>query len=94
MAPKHEPDASLRPPVKLALGAWYEGRDLAVYLPRRTLYKYRREILDATGIDVLLPRVSQPQSAQASLLSLDELRAKEVKEIPDSVQRSLFGARQ
>ena len=94
MAPKHEPDASLRPVVRLALRAWYDGSDLAVMLPRRTLYRYRCEILDATGIDVMLPRVAQTQSAQPALLSLDELRAKEVKEIPERVQRSLFGARQ
>ena len=92
MAPKNEPDAALRAPVKLALGAWYDGRDLAVTLPRRTLYKYRREILDATGIDVMLPRAEQPKHAKRALVTLDELRAREVKGAPARVQRSLFGA--
>ena len=94
MAPKQEPCPSLRGPVRLALMAWYEGRDLAVVLSRRTLYRYRREILDATGIDVLLPRKAQPDGAQSALLSIDELRAREVKpgEAPSRIQRSLFGA--
>ena len=92
MAPKHEPDAQLRPPVKLALGAWYDGRDLAVTLPRRTLYRYRREILDATGIDVMLPRKDQNPGATQALIRLDELRSREVTGVPDRIQRSLFGA--
>jgi hypothetical protein len=94
MAPKYDPKEGLRVPVKLALAAWYEGHDLAVMLPRRTLYRYRREILDANGIDVLLPRASQPEGASRALLSMDELRAREVKpsEAPSRIQRSLFGA--
>lgn len=95
MAPKYNPKEGLRVPVKLALAAWYDGHDLVSMLPRRTLYKYRREILDANGIDILLPRVEQAEGAQRALVSLDELMAKEVKvgEAPSRIQRSLFGAR-
>jgi hypothetical protein len=93
MAPKREPvDAKLRPPVKLALRAWYNGSDLTCDLPRATLYKWRREIIDETGIDVLLPRVEQAPGAAPALLGLDELRAREVKEVPARIQRSLFGS--
>ena len=92
MAPKQEPATALRPPVKLALAAWYDGRDLAVMLPRRTLYKYRREILDATSIDVMLPQDEQSGRANEALISLEELRDREVKGAPARIQHSLFGA--
>lgn len=92
MAPKQEPDAKLRPAVRLALRAWYDGTELASMLPRATLYRYRREILKDTGIDVLLPRATQAPGAADALIGLDELRAREVKDVPDRIQRSLFGA--
>lgn len=92
MAPKKEPATALRSPVKLALAAWYDGRDLAVMIPRRSLYRYRREILDATGIDVMLPKDDQEAGATDALLSLEELRAREVRNVPSRIQRSLFGA--
>lgn len=83
----------LRAPVKSALMNWYHGHDLGVIFPRRTFYKYRREILDETGIDVSLPHVEQADDAAPALLGLDELRAREVKDTPERIQRSLFGAR-
>ena len=92
MAPKKEPDAALRPVVRLALRAWYGGTDMATALPRRTVYKFRREILDATGIDILLPHRDQDKGAKVALLGLAELRAREVRDVPERIQRSLFGA--
>lgn len=94
MAAKTEPDVKLRGPVKLALGAWYDGRDLAVTLAHATFYRYRRQILDATGIDVSLPRKEQDPEADRALIRLDELREREVKvgEASSRIQRSLFGA--
>lgn len=94
MAPTQAPDAELRPAVRLALRAWYDGTDLVSMLPRRTFYKYRREILDATGIDVSAPRVDQTAKGERALLSLDEMMKREVKDenVPPRIQRSLFGA--
>lgn len=62
---------TLRPIVRLALRVWYNGTDLASMLPRATLYRYRREILDETGIDVLLPRAAQGPGASAALICLE-----------------------
>jgi hypothetical protein len=77
---------------KAALQLWYQGNALESFYPRATLYRYRREIIDATGVDILLPRVEQSDAAASTLLSLDELQAREVKVVPERIQRSLFGA--
>jgi hypothetical protein len=87
----HAPE-SLRPNVRAALQLWYTGTDLSATYPRASLYRYRKAILDATGIDVLLPMVKQSESAQPALLSLEDLRAREVTTTPARIQRSLFGA--
>lgn len=89
---KEQAPEDLRSPVRAALQLWYSGTELATLYPRRTLYKYRKEILEATGIDVLLPKVEQSDSAAPALLELEELRAREVQTVPDRIQRSLFGA--
>jgi Phage replication protein CRI len=87
----YAPD-SLRWNVRLVLESWYGGGDPKSTLPRRTLYKWRKEILEATGVDILLPRTQQSREAQPTLLGMDELRAREVKDVPGRIQRSLFGA--
>ena len=87
-APEH-----LRYPLRLVLESWYGGGDPKSMLPRRTLYKYRRELIDATGVDILLPYSEQHGSrARAALLGMDELRAREVTDVPARIQRSLFGS--
>jgi hypothetical protein len=93
-AMKVKPQAaeSLPPRAKAALQVWYDGHALESFFPRRTLYRYRREILDATGVDILLPRAEQTDAAASTLLSLDELQAREVRAVPDRIQRSLFGS--
>jgi II/X family phage/plasmid replication protein len=83
---------NLRPFVRLALESWYNGGDLKSTLADRTFYKYRKEILEETGIDVLMPRAAQSASAAPALLGLDELQRREVKDVPARIQRSLFGA--
>ena len=94
MAPKQEPEANLRPNVRAALRLWYDGTEVSSFYPRRTAYRFRREILKTTGIDVFLPRVAQPHGADRALVALDELHDREVKDIPERIQRSLFGAQQ
>jgi hypothetical protein len=63
-----------------------------VMLPARTLYRYRKEILEVTGIDIVLPYVEQSSGAGPVLLGMDELFKREVKDVPARIQRSLFGA--
>ena len=87
-----EAKAVLPTKMKLALGAWYMGTDLKCMLPRMTLYRYRKEILEVTGIDIVLPYVEQASGAAPVLLGMDELFKREVKEVPQRIQRSLFGA--
>src|ERR1700675_3119989 len=78
--------------MKLALGAWYTGTDLKTFLPHRTFYRYRKEILAVTGIDVMRPYTEQEPSAAPVLLGMEELFKREVKDVPQRIQRSLFGA--
>lgn len=92
MATKTYAPETLRPMVRLALESWYNGGDLKSALPKPTFYKYRKEILVETGIDVLMPRAAQSEAAAPALLGLDELQAREVKNVPARIQRSLFGA--
>jgi hypothetical protein len=87
-----EAKAILPTKMKLALGLWYMGTDLKCMLPRMTLYRYRKEILEVTGIDIVLPYVEQAAGAAPVLLGMDELFKREVKDVPERIQRSLFGA--
>jgi hypothetical protein len=78
---------------KLALGAWHQGIDVKTYIPSRmTFYRYRKQILEVTGIDVSLPYALQAPSAAPVLQGMDELLGREVKDVPQRIQRSLFGA--
>jgi hypothetical protein len=80
--------------LRLVLEAWYGGCDFKSQpFPHRTRYHYRKQILEATGVDISLPYKEQRGSkARATLLGMDELRAREVKDVPERIQRSLFGA--
>ncbi len=85
-------DVTLRPFVKLTLQSWYDGSDVSLTLPRRTFYKYRKEILHETGIDISMSYREQNPDAKPTLLGMDELKKREVKIYPDRIQASLFGA--
>ena len=89
MVKKAEPEKALRPVVRLAFLAWHDGVDLAVLLSRATLYRYRREILAATGCDVLLPLQPQQEAAGSVLIGWEELRRREVRVFPEPIVRSL-----
>jgi len=85
-------DLELRPVLRAALQVWYDGNDVAAMFPRRTLYRYRKEIIEACGVDITISRADQSPAASSALLGLDELRDREVTEVPARIQRSLFGA--
>lgn len=92
MKAKYLTDVDMRPVLKLTLQSWYDGTDVSLMFPRRTFYRYRKEILQETGIDISMPRVEQADQAAPVLLGLDELREREVKTYPEKIQRSLFGS--
>ncbi len=55
------------PKLRPVLLAWSTGADLRHCYPHRTFYRYRRQILDAAGLDIALPppEASAPVSAPA-----------------------------
>lgn len=77
---------------KLSLGLWYQGTDMRCFLPVRTFYRHRKQILDVTGIDITRAYSEQSAGAASVLLGMDELFKREVTAVPDRIQRSLFGA--
>lgn len=83
---------SLRPAVKAALMLWYDGKDLASVFPRRTFYRYRKEIIEAVGVDISNTAVEQGKQSKKVLMELEELRRREVKDFPEKINRTLFGA--
>lgn len=87
-----EAKENLRLPVRLAVVAWYDGVDVKCLMPRKTFYRYRKEVLEVTGIDLALPMSDQQTDAAPVLLGLVDLQAREVKDVPQRIQRSLFGA--
>jgi hypothetical protein len=80
----------LRPVVELCFGAWMSGKDVGCVLPRRTFYKYRREILDSTGIDISIPRSEQEIAVEKAHFDIEYLKEHEVNSVPSGLQGFLF----
>lgn len=53
--------SGLPPRLSLAYDAWAAGKDLRATLPRRTFYRYRRQLL-GFGVDIALVRPRKPES--------------------------------
>lgn len=51
------------PRLQAVLMAWSTGGDIRSCYPRRTFYLYRRQILDATGVDIAVP---PPEASEVS----------------------------
>lgn len=85
-------EIELRPAVRMALQAWLDGHEVSAMLPKATFYKYRRELLDAAGVDITMSAKDQMEAKPNALLGIEELHAREVIQIPDRVQSSLFGS--
>lgn len=77
---------------RAALQLWLNGNDVSVIFPRATFYRHRRAILDQVGVDISMNAVDQVEADPDALLGVEELQRREVIEIPERVQRSLFGA--
>lgn len=56
----------LSPRLRLAYAAWLRGDDLRATLPRKTFYRYRKQLLEV-GVDIVTLR---PAEARASTLQL------------------------
>lgn len=84
--------AGLPPHCRPALQLWLDGHDVSMVYPRRTFYRHRRSILDTVGVDISMSAVDQVEADPDALLGIDELREREVIQVPDRIQRSLFGA--
>jgi len=68
---------------------WLAGKDVRFELNKRTFYRHRKAILDATGLDISLP-VPDKQTLGSVKFDLDYLVANEIKEIPSLFQGRLF----
>lgn len=59
-------ESTLRGQLQGALALWWSGADLRRVFPKNTFYRYRRDIMGATGIDISSPpppRTAAPQVA-------------------------------
>lgn len=59
----------VRPKLKLVVSAWVDGRDLKQWLPHRTFYDYRRQLLEH-GIDIAVPYQSTEEEEKPSLFEI------------------------
>jgi hypothetical protein len=84
--------AGLPPHCRPALQLWLSGHDVSLVYSRRTFYRHRRAILDTVGVDISMNAADQVEADPDALLGIEELHAREVIEVPDRIQRSLFGA--
>jgi hypothetical protein len=75
---------------KVALNLWLRGGDPARSMSRATFYRYRRAILDEVGIDLSLPRDDQSAHIERAGFSVEELKARWVREVPEHLQPMLF----
>lgn len=75
----------LKPQVEAFFSLWASGSDVRMMLPKRTLYRYRRIILDEVGVDISLPRREQ-SDIEREVFDLDYLKAHEVKGVPTHLQ--------
>lgn len=79
-------------PALPALLLWMNGEDVSVVYSRPTFYRHRRAILDAVGFDISMSAKDQVEADPDALLGIEALRDREVTEVPERIQRSLFGA--
>ena len=83
----------LRPPVRLLYEHWLSGHDVSPasgLMKRAAFYKYRKEILEATGQDISLPPVKGESKASREMFGTEWLKAHEVTEVPPELQRYLW----
>ena len=85
--------SKLRLPVRLIYQSWLDGHDVSLatgMYKRATFYKYRKEILAATGQDISLPPVKEGGSVKREQFSTDYLKAHEETEVPEQLRKYLY----
>ena len=75
---------------RMLLEIWARAGDPRLSAPRRTFYRYRRQILDQVGVDISIPRDQQWAAMEGAGFDVAYLRSREVKDVPDVLQRRLF----
>lgn len=70
---------TLKPRLRLAYNAWLHGEDLRAALPRKTFYRYRKELM-AHGVDLLTLR---PAEAKSNVLQLVRILEARPVSVPD-----------
>jgi hypothetical protein len=88
--------SKLRPPVQMTYLLWLDGHDITPAsgrIKRAAFYKYRKEILEATGQDISRRPVKKSAAAGArEQFGVDYLKAHEVKneDIPEKLKAHLY----
>lgn len=82
----------LAPVTHAALQLWLDGHDVSVIYPRATFYRHRRTILESVGVDISMSAADQVKADPNVLMGIEELQRREVVSVPQTIQRSLFGA--
>jgi II/X family phage/plasmid replication protein len=70
---------SLKPRLRLAYDSWMRGTDLRTALPRKTYYRYRKDLLEH-GIDILTVRPAPSKSNVLPLVRILEAKPASVPE--------------
>lgn len=81
---------NLPTPALACLLLWKDGVDVTKRYSRATFYRHRSQILTVVGVDISLDYSGQLEVESPSLLGFDELERREVVEIPDFVEKTLF----
>ena len=85
---------NLKPSTRKIYLLWRDGHDVspASGLCKRSMfYRYRSEIMKATGQDISLPPIKEkPQTGAREQFNTDYLKAKEETTIPPSLQKHLY----
>jgi len=79
----------LKPAVKNVLTLWLAGYDMKNHLPHNTFYRHRRVIMSEVGVDISLSPFDGKVIEKAKF-DLAYLKAHEVKDIPEHLQKWLF----
>lgn len=83
VAPLSTADLGLPGACGCALEAWRAGHDVRGLLKPRTFYRYRRQLLEAVGVDIALKRPSRP----VEVVPLREVLTARVEPLPSWASR-------
>lgn len=85
--------SELKPSTRKIYLLWHDGHDVSPasgFCKRAMFYRYRKEILEATGQDISLPPSKEKPSVKRDQFSIDYLKAHEEKEVPEQLRKHLY----